>query len=184
MTLSIKLDLPHRDIFNSYVEALKEGHYIGIQPKATAEEIDQICADPDRFIADRQPDYTPEGVIETPDGTMFEKVPHEYLWLSVDGEFIGDVSLRLKLNALLENFGGHVGYGIRPGRQGQGWATKMLGLTKEWAKTHHGISPLLLSCSPDNPASESVIRNNGGVLIREGDIPYGYEGGRIRFFHV
>ena len=182
--MNIKLDLPHRDLFNSYVEALKEGHYIGIQPKATAEEIEKICADPDAFIASKQPEYEPVGVIQTPDGTVFEKVPHEWLWLSVDGAFVGDVSLRLRLNNLLENFGGHVGYGIRPGRQGEGWATRMLCLTKEWAKTRHGISPLLVTCSADNPASEAVIRKNGGQLIREGETPYGYKGGWMKFFHA
>ena len=36
------LDLPSMDIFPSYIEALKEGYRIGIQPAATSEEIEEI----------------------------------------------------------------------------------------------------------------------------------------------
>lgn len=184
MTLNIKLEIPNLDLLDSYIDALREGHYIGIQPKATNAEIQAICDNPDGFLKTKQPDYNPDGVVETPDGTVFEMVPYETLWASLDGVFVGDLSLRLKLNALLENFGGHVGYGVRPAFQGRGVATQMLALARDRARGEHGIDTLLLTCDADNPASERVIQHNDAVFIRNGNKPYGFGPGQSRFYHV
>lgn len=182
MTSNIKLEIPHLALLNSYVDALREGHFMGISPKADERVIQSILTDPDGFITSKQPDHDPTGIIQTPDGSIFEKVPYEWLWFSVDGEFVGDVSLRLKLNPLLENFGGHIGYGVRPSQQGKGWATRMLAATRQWASDNHGLHSLLVTCSDTNPASEKVIQKNGGRFLREGRAPYGYDEGITKFY--
>ena len=91
-----------------------------------------------------------------------------------DDTFIGAVSFRHELNEMLQNFGGHVGYGVRPSLAGKGLATLALRLTRERAK-RMGIKELLLTCSPDNPASRRVIEKNGGKFIDISDKTYGFK---------
>ena len=88
--------------------------------------------------------------------------------------FIGSVSFRHELNEVLENFGGHIGYGIRPSFVGKGYATQALYLTRKKAFSM-GIDRLLLTCSPENPASEKVIVKNGGEFIDISYKTYGYK---------
>lgn len=44
-----------------------------------------------------------------------ERVPSTFLVAVVAGEIVGRTSIRHELNAWLASYGGHVGYGIRPG---------------------------------------------------------------------
>jgi predicted acetyltransferase len=78
-----------------------------------------------------------------------------------DERVLGRIGLRFELNELLANFGGHVGYIVRPSARGQGVATAMLAfeLTTFEAKA---IGKLLLTCDEDNLASERAILKNGG----------------------
>ena len=60
------------------------------------------------------------------------------------------------------NFGGHIGYGIKPSARGRGLATKQLALALEKAKSL-GIERALITCDRTNVASKQVILRNGGV---------------------
>ena len=79
-----------------------------------------------------------------------------------DAELVGVFSLKFALTDYLLNYGGHVGYAVRPSRQGQGLATRMLRQGMQIAK-EKGFDRLLLVCDEDNPASERVILKCGGV---------------------
>ena len=159
-TAGAMLDLPTLDAFDSYIEALQEGYYMGIQPKADAALIAMAKSGPKAHLESLNEQKT--GRFTTPDGNEFEFVPHELLWLMKGPEFIGSLSFRLYLSEYLTNFGGHIGYGIRPKYQGQGFGKLILALAKKRA-VQHGIDRLRLTCSPDNPASEKVILQNGGI---------------------
>ena len=168
----LSLDLPRAQAVPSYIEALQEGYYMGIQPVKTPEEIAEIKADPAAHLQSLNEQKT--GTFETPDGTVTNFVPYETLWLMQGDTFIGSVSFRHVLNEVLENFGGHIGYGIRPSYVGKGYATQALYLTRKKAFSM-GIDRLLLTCSPENPASEKVIVKNGGEFIDISYKTYGYK---------
>lgn len=94
-------------------------------------------------------------------------VPSTDFWLFADDMIVGVSSLRHYLNAKLENHGGHIGYNVRPSQRGKGYATKLLALTLNEARSM-GINRILITCHRDNIASAAVIRNNGGILASEG----------------
>ena len=90
-------------------------------------------------------------------------VPGETRWLvDRDGRVLGRCSVRYRLLPHLEREGGHIGYDVRPGRRGEGHATRMLGLALERAR-ELGLSRVLLTCGEDNVASAKVIETNGGI---------------------
>lgn len=94
------------------------------------------------------------------------RVGADYYWL-VDDEkklFIGEVSIRHRLNDALKMRGGHIGYGVRFSEWGRGCGTMMLDMALEKAKELN-ISPVLITCNDDNIASARVIEKNGFTLL-------------------
>ncbi len=88
-------------------------------------------------------------------------VPNSTYWLVEDSEILGVSNLRHHLNPSLEEYGGHIGYGIRPSVQGKGYGKEILRLTLiEAAK--RGIEEALLHCANNNHASIKVIESNRG----------------------
>ncbi|MCC6598635.1 MAG: GNAT family N-acetyltransferase [Alphaproteobacteria bacterium] len=169
---SIILDFPNMDVVPSYIEALREGYKTGIQPAMSAEEIKEIEENSKTHVENLNEKKT--GVFTAPDGSVFPYVPYEHLWLTQNDFFIGSVSFRHELNEFFTGFAGHIGYGIRPSFQGKGAGTLALKLLRRRA-AERGIERLLVTCSPDNPASEKVILNNGGELWDISSRTYGFE---------
>jgi predicted acetyltransferase len=93
------------------------------------------------------------------------RVPHTNYWATLGGAVVGQISLRHHLNAELAELGGHVGYTVRPSYRGRGFATAMLRDLLRTPKAR-AIGRLLLTCAPDNVASNRTILANGGVLER------------------
>lgn len=102
------------------------------------------------------------------------KVPSTTYWLTDGDELLGAANIRHELNEHLLNFGGHIGYGIKPSARGRGFATKQLELALEKAK-ELGIERALITCDRTNVASRQVILNNGGVP----DTPFVEESGKV-----
>jgi predicted acetyltransferase len=92
-----------------------------------------------------------------------EAVPGTSLYAFVDGEIVGKVSVRHKLNESLKNVGGHIGYGVVLNHRGKGHATIMLKEALTYCSTL-GLSKVLLTCDDTNLASIRVIEKNGGVF--------------------
>ena len=90
-------------------------------------------------------------------------VPEQTHWLVVDEEVCGVLHFRHPLNAALLQFGGHVGYTIRPSRRkrGNGALILELGLSKVW-QSEPDLQRILLTCYENNPASRRIIERNGG----------------------
>lgn len=91
------------------------------------------------------------------------RVPATFLVAEVDGQIVGRVSIRHRLNEYLQQRGGHIGYGIRPEFRGRGFATEILLGALEIASTL-GIEKALLTCDDANVASSRVIEKCGGIL--------------------
>ena len=90
-----------------------------------------------------------------------------------DGQAVGFLNLRLRLNDYLLQEGGHIGYSIRPSARGKGLAKEQLRQGLQVAKSKN-IKRVLVTCDRDNAASRGVIIANGGVLedIRGGKERY------------
>jgi|GEM_PF-157516 len=97
-------------------------------------------------------------------------VPQHTCWLVRAGRLLGEIRLRQWLTPPLENFGGHIGYVIRPSEWGKGYGTRMLALALEKARAL-GLPRVLLTCDDENIASARVIEKNGGVLDSRGVSP-------------
>ncbi len=93
------------------------------------------------------------------------RVPQTTYWATVGGTVVGHIGLRHGLNAELAEFGGHIGYTVRPSCRRRGLAREMLRQVLQTPKARE-IGRLLLTCAPDNAASNRTILANGGVLER------------------
>lgn len=92
-------------------------------------------------------------------------IPTSVFWPEADGNVYGRIVLRHRLDPALEEFGGHISYEVRPSYRGQGVAKEMLRLLLRRPEAR-AIDGLLLTCAPDNVASNKTILANGGVLER------------------
>lgn len=94
-----------------------------------------------------------------PDSIVAESV----YWGHVDGVVVGFIALRHTLTESLEQFGGHIGYEVRPSARRRGVGTAMLRLLLATERAR-GIGRILITCAPDNLGSRKMIEANGGRL--------------------
>ena len=90
-----------------------------------------------------------------------------YALVDRDGRALGEIRLRPHLTPPFEQHNGHIGYNVRPGQRGKGYATRMLALALEKARAL-GLERVMLPVEGENPASARVITKNGGTLERVG----------------
>ena len=110
---------------------------------------------------------------------------HTYLTVrQSDGRVVGIVNYRPSpLSDFLLQYGGHIGYCIRPSERRKGYAKEQLRLTLEKCRAA-GEERVLLTCDPDT-ASERAILANGGVLENEvADEPGLGKSGTIRRYWI
>ncbi len=81
-------------------------------------------------------------------------------------EIIGMVDIRHELNEFLRSYGGHIGYGVRPSKRRQGYASLILRKALQYCKLLH-IQEVMISCSADNEGSRRTILSCGGQLEKE-----------------
>ena len=94
---------------------------------------------------------------DLPEGSI-----REDFYLCYEGDaLIGVFSLKFELTPFLLNYGGHIGYAVRPSQQRRGLATEILKEGVALARSS-GFKRLLLVCDDDNLAPEKVILKNGG----------------------
>lgn len=84
-----------------------------------------------------------------------------------DNRIVGVIDLRHHIDhPILGTWGGHIGYIVRPGERGRGYGKEMLRLCLENCRSL-GLDRVMVTCHTDNPASERIIRANGGVFEKE-----------------
>jgi predicted acetyltransferase len=86
-------------------------------------------------------------------------------WATISGTVVGRGALRHELTQDLAEFGGHIGYEVRPSWRRKGVATEMLRQILLTEKARE-IGRLLLTCAPTNTASNKTIQANGGRLVK------------------
>lgn len=90
-------------------------------------------------------------------------VPQTIYWLYIDAKPVGFGKLRHTLNEKLREYGGHIGYIIRPSERGKRYGTVLLSLLLNEAKKKE-IHEVLITCDEDNIRSRKVIESNKGEL--------------------
>ncbi len=79
-----------------------------------------------------------------------------------DDKLVGMINVRHTLNDYLRDFGGHIGYSVRPSERRKGYAAWMLQNALPYCKSI-GIDDVLLACLVNNEGSRRTILRNGGV---------------------
>ena len=147
----LRLVIPEEKYLKSYKEAYAEYTATGISTygMTDADSVDIFEKyDHYRFERNLKPD----------------RVGADYYWL-VDEQkdyFIGEITIRHRLNDALLVRGGHIGYVIRCSQWGKGYGTLMLSLALEKAK-QMGLARVLITCDEKNMASARVMEKNGCV---------------------
>ena len=111
-----------------------------------------------------------------------------HTWLTVrrsDGRVVGIVNYRPSpLTDFLLQYGGHIGYCVRPSERRRGYAKEQLRLTLEECRKA-GETKVLVTCDPVNAGSEKTILANGGLLENEvEDVPGLGESGVVRRYWI
>lgn len=151
-----QLVLPSILYRDSYLDALREfqaeGASVGLS-------IDRLSGNFATYVQE---------LLDEADATKVKpgKVPAIYYWLIDEGDYIGQVSIRHPLNESLRQWGGHIGYRIRPMRRRRGYGRQILRLALVEAR-RMGLSRVMVTCYSDNLGSKKIIEGGGGVLDSE-----------------
>ena len=80
-----------------------------------------------------------------------------------DGKIVGMMDVRHDLNDYLAEYGGHIGYSVRPGERRKGYAGRMLALGLDYCWDQLGLDRVMVNCLEENEASRRTILSCGGV---------------------
>lgn len=113
--------------------------------------------DPEQWLAQTRaftdPATVPEGKVQA---TQFLSIRES------DGKLVGMIQVRHRLNGYLSQFGGHIGYSIRPDERRKGYAKEQLRLALPYCR-ELGLDRVLITCQPANEGSRRTILWAGGV---------------------
>jgi len=96
------------------------------------------------------------------------RVPADIFFLVQNGDnrILGAIDIRYALNDYLYNYGGNIGYGIRPTERRKGYAIEMLKLATDICR-EKGMNKVLITCKKSNIGSSKTMIKNGGILENE-----------------
>ena len=84
--------------------------------------------------------------------------------------YMGNISLRLSNIPPIVLYAGHIGYGVEEAYRGHRYAARAVLLLLPHAR-QHGISPVWITCNPDNMPSRRSCELAGGSFIEIIDLP-------------
>ena len=87
----------------------------------------------------------------------------QYGLFNLENRLIGLIQIRLELKGYLIEFGGHIGYCVRPSERRKGYAKIMLQSALEVCK-QRGLNKVLITCLERNIASAKTIEACGGIF--------------------
>jgi predicted acetyltransferase len=154
LPIMVELKRPNVGLVASYLDFVAEMHQLG-------EEIHEGLI----LKAGESKEQFVDRILCTETSPGPGLVPATVYWGAISEMVVGRIALRHYLDDTLKEFGGHIGYEVRPSYRRRGVAKEMLRLLLETPKAKQ-IGRLLLTCAPDNEASNKTIQANGGVLAK------------------
>ena len=82
-----------------------------------------------------------------------------------DNKLVGMLQVRHTLNDYLRQFGGHIGYSVRPSERRKGYATEQLRQALIWCREELKLDKVLITCYDTNEPSRRTILKHGGVYV-------------------
>ena len=181
----MELVWPDAQYLRSYCEALRRGWSPNnLRPEVAQEELQVIQRNPDAYFQGIVNFRGGGPGVKLPDGSEVPRLPGYRNWMW-DGEFCGSIQLRWQegTHELPPYCLGHIGYSVVPWKQRRGYATRALALMLREARAR-GLPHVEITTTPENVASQKVIRANGGLLVEEFEKLPSLGGGRELRFRV
>jgi predicted acetyltransferase len=148
----VTLQQPQELLISSYLDFIEEMRQLNEKIwEGTIPRPNEIAKDFVSRLLDEETHPSPGMVAETT------------YWACEGNKVVGRIGLRHTLSESLNEFGGHIGYEVRPSCRKRGIAREMLKLVLQTSKAK-AIGKILLTCAPSNIASNKTILANGGVL--------------------
>ncbi len=123
----------------------------GCGPLRSSESKEQWLAHVRAYM---DPATVPEGKVQA---TQFLAIRES------DSRLVGMLQVRHTLNDYLRQFGGHIGYSVRPCERRKGYGKEQLRLALDFCKGTLGLDRVLITCKTENEASRRTILSGGGV---------------------
>lgn len=99
-----------------------------------------------------------------------QRVPAYRFDMVVGGVKAGSISLRVGSGAFIEQYAGHIGYGVEYEFRGHRYAARACQLLFALARQHE-LTMLWITCNPENVASRRTCELIGGELVDIVDVP-------------
>jgi len=119
-------------------------------------------------------------VREFPLGRQTGEVPAYHFWMrlrpgfgapaAAEVEIAGGIGLRAASTENVTRYIGHVGYNVYPPARGHGYAARAVRLLLPFAR-RLGLTPLWITCNPENVASRRTCERAGGTLVETVKLP-------------
>ena len=97
-------------------------------------------------------------------------VPAYRFAITVRGQKVGAIELRLGTSDFICHFAGHVGYSIAPPHRGNRLAARALRLLLPLAR-RHGFTCIWVTVDPENAASRRTCELAGATMVEVVDLP-------------
>ena len=183
----MKIVRPEEAHLESYKKALIQAISSGTAANLAEvqDELLEIEADPESFLAKQEDPKALGGDVKLPDGSFVPRLPGITRWMW-DGQACGSINFRWQEGSteLPPHCLGHIGYEVFSWKRNKGYASEALKqILPEAVKL--GMPFVELTTDVDNFFSQRVIQKNGGVLHEKFVKPQshgGMDGLRFRIY--